>query len=105
MATIAEQRIADLAGVFYDTSRGFAVSAIKGADSFPVIFNNDHYGSTGFDVTVNQTAPMMRVSAANIAAYSVGVGDTITIGGVDYVIVEAMPQDQGETDYRLHLAA
>lgn len=99
--TLADDIDDDLGEVFFDTALGFAVNATtSGAATIPGIFQKDYFeAAPGGGVNIESTTPIFRVESST--ATGVDHGDSLTIGGVTYEVVEIQPDESGVTDFRL----
>lgn len=79
-------------GVFLDSTTGFAVNAVLGAATVPVIFDAAFADVLGI---VAATQPVALASSADVSAAT--VGGTITIEAVAYTIAEIQPDGTGLT--------
>lgn len=91
----------DLSNVYMDVSLGFAVNATtSGAATIAGVFQKDYFESDpGGNVSISSSTPMFR--AISTAASGVDEGDSLTIGGTAYTVVEVQPDESGITDFRL----
>lgn len=72
---------------------GWGITATKGSDTFTAIFEND-YVEIGDIVGLRPTALARSV---DITAYSVAVGDTLTINSTTYIVRIVQPDGTGMT--------
>ncbi len=88
----------DLAGFFDTDAHGeTATITINGSgSSISVIFNNEYFGiAPDIGVEIESTSPVVTGRSSDMT--NVENGDTITISGVTYNIVNVQPDGQGIT--------
>ena len=83
--------------VYFDTTTGFAVTAMVGASSFPVIFDNGYQSALGG--MVESTGPVCQAQSADVS--TVVQGTTITISAVVYTVTGVESDGTGITTLRL----
>lgn len=94
----------DVANTLIDTELGFAIFATtSGAAQVAGIFSHDYLAlSPAAGPDVMSQVPVFRMAAT--AATGLDTGNTLTIAGTGYVIVEPQPLTDGVIDFRLRLA-
>lgn len=84
---------------FLDTDTGFAVSAVVGAATVPVIFDAAYTSAGGM---VESTGPQCQGKTADLAAAVQGTA--ITVNGTAYVVTGNQPDGTGITVLQLREA-
>lgn len=90
--------IAETLSTFFDTESGHAVTATYYGSDVDGIFYNDFI----LNGPVQDSAPMFQCAAADVSG--VEKGDTITIAGTLYEVVEPQPDGTGVIVLVLHEA-
>lgn len=97
MTTLLEQISADLAGK-YDLTHSFAESVTGPSGVLSAIFSNEYLqADAGGYVAASSSTPTLRVRDADALAK----GDSVTVRGQEYQVVEIQPNGYGETLLRL----
>ena len=87
--------------VMYDVDIGFAESCTGPAGAFLGIFDNEYYEAVaGSDIVVSASTPELRVRDAD----TVAVDGAVTVRSTNYVVVEVLPDGNGETILRPQIA-
>jgi hypothetical protein len=79
----------------FDTTYGFAVSAVWKTIAISVIFEAEYYAAQGEDVDIESAKPAAICQSSTV----VGVrhGDAITISGIAYTVSNVRPDGSGVT--------
>lgn len=103
MASLLDDIATDIAQTFLDTSLGFAVVATtSGAANITGIFSRDYFAeNSAGEVGIMSRTPVFRASSSDVTGLA--VGNTLTIEGDTYSIVEPQPDQRGITDLRLQI--
>jgi len=98
--TLLGQITEDLAGK-YNATFGFAESVTGPSGAFLAVFDNGYSQSdAGGYVGASSSTPFLRCRDADALAK----GNAVTVRTLSYVVVEVLPNSQGETILRLQKA-
>lgn len=84
----------DLTSMF-DETYGFAVPAAFKSKAISVIFDQDYYAAGGQEVDIESTKPAAVCKSADVTG--VKIGDSITVDGDAYTVINVKPDGTGIT--------
>lgn len=86
--------VEDLNALF-DQTYGFAVVAEYGGAEIMAIYEAEYYAAPGQEVDIEATKPAAFVKTADVPG--VKIGDSITVDGSEYVVINVKPDGTGIT--------